>query len=147
MGESPFNAPSPYLTFLKIRQCRVQWPEFAPASVVDLMKLLIVKDKTVRLRNVLGDSSVVNYDSLRKMPFFHETTDEVYSQPPEATPLLPALCIPSLKELALRAVGKACKVVCNEMAENGGVRPDIPWIKVGSIRNSNFSFLSETCIL
>lgn len=97
------------------------------------MKLLIVKDKTARLRNVLGDSSVVNYDSLRNMSFFHETADEVYTQPPQATSQLPALRIPSLKELALRAVGRACKVVCNEMAENGGVRPDILWIKVTSL--------------
>ena len=132
VGETPFKAGSPYLTFLKIRQCRVQWPEFAPTSVVDMMRLLIVRDKEVRLRNVLGDSSDVNYNSLRNLSFFHETSDEVYSLPPEATPLLPALSIPSLKELAVRAVGKACKIVSNEMAENGGIRPDIPWIKVAS---------------
>jgi hypothetical protein len=42
----------------------------------------------------------------------------------------PALKVPSLAELCLRAVGAAAVLVSEATALNGGFRPEIPWIKV-----------------
>lgn len=43
--------------------------------------------------------------------------------------LRPATCIPTLKELCIRAVGAAALIVGAETSSCGGIRPSTPWIK------------------
>ena len=41
-----------------------------------------------------------------------------------------ALRVPLLSEISLRAVGSACVHLSEQVALNGGVRPDVPWMQV-----------------
>jgi hypothetical protein len=41
-----------------------------------------------------------------------------------------AVRVPTLSDISLRAVGSACVYLSEQVALNGGVRPDIPWMQV-----------------
>ena len=40
--------------------------------------------------------------------------------------------VPLLSEISLRALGSACVHLSEQVALNGGVRPDVPWMQVWS---------------
>ena len=88
--------------------------------------------------------STISYDRIRQLPFFcsdrswreeeaSETGTEI--RPETSTTFLrslmhrPARRVPTLVEVCLRAVRKSTVSVADEICANGGVRPDIPWIK------------------
>jgi serine/threonine protein kinase len=53
-GYTPFAAPSPYLSFLRIKRSFLRMPLYLPDDVKDLIRLLITKSRKKRLQNVLG---------------------------------------------------------------------------------------------
>jgi 3-phosphoinositide dependent protein kinase-1 len=53
-GYSPFKAPSPYLSFLKIRRALMRPSKNVPEDVRELCELLLVKPTVERLRNATG---------------------------------------------------------------------------------------------
>ena len=96
---------------------------------------------------------LVNYDFLRKHLFFKDLFKNLQDQsvtyngnPKEYTDIskdlcqlaqLPAIRVPTLKEICLRAVGDASLLFAECVAEHGGVRPQhIPWMQ-------NFSLFRE----
>eukprot|EP00601_Ochromonadales_sp_CCMP2298_P022169 CAMPEP_0173319768 /NCGR_PEP_ID=MMETSP1143-20121109/28423_1 /TAXON_ID=483371 /ORGANISM="non described non described, Strain CCMP2298" /LENGTH=52 /DNA_ID=CAMNT_0014263215 /DNA_START=1 /DNA_END=156 /DNA_ORIENTATION=+ len=50
MGYTPFGAPSPYLTFLRIKRARLVLPPFVPEELASMLRLLLTKDAKTRLR-------------------------------------------------------------------------------------------------
>jgi hypothetical protein len=80
--------------------------------------------------------SNLNYDSLRLHPFF----DSIVPTEPQAVEnrnlflssihLQSTCTVAKLSEYCIRAVGRACCVVAEQIAKNGGVKPHIAWIKV-----------------
>ena len=174
-GYSTFHSPSPYLAFLRIKKANVRLlhPAIIPVDAAELISLLVVKDRTTRLENAIGnplpllesvdvistkatkppvgpivpkdtkphkslrgllpiDYSKVNYDKLRKLAYF-STDDRMAHVDIEYLKTLsdrPAQRIPQLKELCIRAVGKAAVEVASIVAINGGRKPPIPWVQV-----------------
>lgn len=80
--------------------------------------------------------SNINYDNLRLHPYFNdlETSDMDISrvQSLSTIHLQPACIVAKLKELSIRAVGRACSIVAERIAMNGGVKPDVDWLQVTS---------------
>lgn len=99
--------------------------------------------------------SSIDYDRLRSHPFFSADADwaaeeslnsnssnysndnnkvsSVSTQFLRSVHTRPARRVAKLSELAIRSVCDAVVKLSNEMATSGGVRPDTPWAKVGSI--------------
>jgi len=93
------------------------------------------------------DYSRINYDKLRKLAYLTTSTSTVAtnhdnnkcSNPDpsvvdceyiQTLAVRPAERVPMLKELCIRAVGKAGVDVASIIAVNGGRKPAIPWVQV-----------------
>jgi hypothetical protein len=88
--------------------------------------------------------STLSYDCLRRhdifKPLMHRLqTDGIVSSSPDAPSQSvqlsrlhssPALRVPTLSELCIRAVGAAAVNVSEATALNGGFRPETPWMQV-----------------
>eukprot|EP01038_Epipyxis_sp_PR26KG_P010236 gene10236-13769_t len=158
LGYTPFHASSPYLMFLRIKRATVKIPAEVPASIQSFIRLLLEKNSSIRINNCIHTSidsnrmiefSTISYDKLREHPFFTESipsnalenhahvmpinedhNDYYWSiESLQNIPSKPAIRIPSLFELCIRAVGKTCCLLANEIAISGGVRPEIPWMQ------------------
>lgn len=87
----------------------------------------------------------LTYDSIRNHPFFTEWKGS--GQPDDPLRSVETMNqtiftnsieygnsyvarVPLLSELCIRAVGKSCIRLANDIALNGGVRPTVPWMKV-----------------
>eukprot|EP01039_Chlorochromonas_danica_P002033 gene2033-2216_t len=87
LGFTPFQAASPYLTFLRTRRGRVVLPLWIPNSIRQLIRLFLTLDRIERIRGLTNLQSedhleemktvTVNYDKIRGMPFFQEWREEV----------------------------------------------------------------------
>lgn len=137
-GYPTFQAPSPYLTFLKIQRCNRKIPSFAPGPVKDILEMLLVRDNTLRMKNALGmlppndnDASLC-YAGLRQHSFFH--SDIHFESPAYYEDFAQVERVPSLLELCIRAVGRACEPVTEQVALHGSQNdipdnPDLSWVK------------------
>ena len=138
-GHPAFQAPSPYLTFLRIQRCNLKIPSFAPEPVKDILHTLLMKDNTLRMKNAIGplpasdnDDANLKYSGLRSHPFFH--SDLHFEKPMHHDTFAAVERVPSLLELCIRAVGRACEPVTEQIALHGS-QADIPdeanfaWIK------------------
>ena len=47
---------------------------------------------------------------------------------------LPAVKVPKLSDYCIRAIGKACLVIADQSALNGGIRPKIPWMQAFNLQ-------------
>jgi serine/threonine protein kinase len=129
-GFPSFQAPSPYLTFLKVQRGNARIPGFAPDYVKGLISMLLVKDNMTRMRSAVGelpadndnDSNLV-YSGLRSHPFFHMC--DKFERPMERPVFAQIERVPTLVQLAIRAVGRACEPVTVAVAQYGAVR-DVP---------------------
>jgi hypothetical protein len=97
--------------------------------------------------------STLSYDCLRRhdifKPLMHRLqTDGIVSSSPDAPSQSvqlsrlhssPALRVPTLSEMCIRAVGAAAVNVSEATALNGGFRPDTPWMQV------TINFSHESC--
>lgn len=141
-GYTPFNAASPYLTFLRIKRgSLVKRPIVSPPFLFDFLALLLEIDPVKRLGNALGNTPVVCYDSLRSHLFLaplvndiiaHNTASAVEGNQPQIlsqSANFSAVKVPRLSEFCVRAVGTACIEAAGIIAENGGVKPETLWIK------------------
>ena len=144
-GVPAFNAPSPYLTFLRIQRANLRIPDFAPDCVKDLLSMLLQKDNVRRMQSAMGvvpdhsEDSKLEYSGLRRHPFF-TATKGLYQQPEtsgdEAEPKFGEVVkVPSLLELCIRAVGRACEPVTACVAEYGSFKaipesdPSLSWVR------------------
>jgi serine/threonine protein kinase len=140
-GYTAFQAPSPYLSFIRIKRALVKVPGCVPHLAQDLIRLLLEKDGDQRLENAIGaraqgptgDAGLqINYDRLRGHDFFKTCGDERLRKLQGFANLTEthAVRVPSLRDLAMRAVGQTAVTVASHIAQNGGVRPKIAWIEV-----------------
>jgi serine/threonine protein kinase len=156
VGFTPFAAPSPYLGFLRTKRGMLREPAFLPEGTRELLRVLLTKDQSQRLALCCSADSVeekeiggsvkhsINYDALRKLPYFTETeqslpkTDEekaLFVKTLRTAHTRAAVRVPTLAELSRRAVGRACVKVATIVAEHGGVKPDtdafpeLLWVK------------------
>ena len=216
-GTTPFGAPSPYLSFLKTKRALIRHPSFANQNIRDVLECLLEKNPELRLAkcttNTVQDDTddtddtevvrnkdnkgnkdkvgPINYDALRRMPFFHE--DSFLINPLEDVLLShsdvigsidssdstkiggviessinegkgkksaesltglsalrnlndrPAVRVPTLRELCLRAVGQTAVKAAQIVAEHGGTKTGIAidgpfaWVK-------KFSLTPEMCV-
>jgi hypothetical protein len=101
VGRTPFKAPSPYLSFLRIKRCHLLLPKVLSPSASDLISRLVVfgADERLGIKGSLpGDLS-----SIKAHPFFAQIGCEF-----EKLFLKPATRIPRLSELSLRSCARAC---------------------------------------
>jgi 3-phosphoinositide dependent protein kinase-1 len=135
LGVTAFHAASPYLIFLKVKRCLLRLPPFLPEGVKDMISLLLEKDDDQRFENAAGrveDKKVpISYDTLRRHRFFAECGQPDFSTVDGIKDVnnRPAVRVPSLKDLCIRAVGLACIEIADKVAANGGYKPEIPWIQ------------------
>ena len=95
-GRTPFKAPSPYLTFLKIKRANTKYfPEVLSETAADLISNLLVLSPDERL----GANST-DLESLKSHAFFQGLDfGTLFDEAPDR--------VPKLSELCLRAVGEA----------------------------------------
>mmetsp|Transcript_2778 Transcript_2778/g.4182 ORF Transcript_2778/g.4182 Transcript_2778/m.4182 type:complete len:928 (+) Transcript_2778:61-2844(+) len=136
-GYTTFLAASPYLSFLRIKRTFIRQPCFASQSTQSLISTLIQRNKKKRLQSAaaLTQSSdekvILSYDKLRQHPFFTDAKDFVFPNPYKPAP---AVRVPRLGELALRAVGMAAKVAAEKISVNGGSRVGLDkWVQEFSL--------------
>lgn len=142
-GYTPFHAASPYLIFLRIKRGYLRIPTICPHSVASFIRLLLNVDGMKRLEAAIGmppgERVEINYDPLRLHAFFTddffptsslkdqnnvshlESFKNIHSQA--------AVRVPTLADLCIRAVGRACLILADEMAAAGGIRPKIRWMQ------------------
>jgi serine/threonine protein kinase len=144
-GYTPFAAASPYLSFLRIKRALLlKLPLALPPFLLHLLELLLDLDPQRRLENAMGPTNElvggsISYDRLRSHAFFtplssdlpiqsSDTIDQV--QMLKAVSYVPAVTVPRLSELCIRAVARASLDVAEKLAENGGLRPVISMISI-----------------
>lgn len=145
-GHTPFKAPSPYLSFLRIKRAFLRLPVDIPhaAEINEVLQALLEKDPVQRFINAAGDkpydpnnTTDFSYARLRDMKLFQgvqtlasNTVSGNGGESLEAA--APAVRVPTLQEMAVRAVGNASLIVAEKIAANGGVRNDaLPkWVQV-----------------
>jgi serine/threonine protein kinase len=154
VGYTPFLASSPYLSFLRIKRGFLRLPSFLDDATAEIISLLIHKDQKERFRNAAEKAPATtpaatdddtaakpkpsfSYDKLRNLAFFKQDPNFVFPNPFAEDPDSPAAAavrVPTLSEIALRAVGQACLVVAEKIAVNGGSRVGLDqWIQVTSL--------------
>jgi serine/threonine protein kinase len=163
-GYTPFLASSPYLSFLRIKRGFLRLPTFLDEATRELIALLIHKDTKERFLHaaavesspsaaVSTDSDVTtseetkekgppqgprvafSYDKLRALAYFRTDPNFIFPDPFNKTQEI--VRVPSLQDIALRAVGRACLVVAEKVAVNGGTKVGLEsWIQVRGIRSS-----------
>jgi len=163
VGYTPFAAPSPYLGFLRTKRGLLKLPTFVSDHETQLLTALLTKDPQLRLAQCCSASPArapgaapmppqgpINYDPLRRLPFFSAQEHRLHLLGPEAAPddTLPSLrCmherdavrVPKLSELCRRAVGRASATVARLIAQHGGARPDtdtypaLAWVSAFSL--------------
>jgi serine/threonine protein kinase len=152
-GFTPFAAPSPYLSFLRTKRAALRVPDWASNGTIQLLRTLLNRNSDERLANCCSTEKrndikgAINYDTLRRSPFFSECNKNAEVKPEEFLQLQrslydrPAVRVPNLSELCRRAVGRASVVAATKIAEHGGVKPDpvefpdLKWIKKFSLGN------------
>ena len=121
-GVTPFGGASPYMAFLKIKRGLVRVPLWAHDDVKNMMSLLLTKDPVERLTRATSvhDGCKICYDKLRGHDFFcaqRFSKDDLASIEGVSTAhSRPAVKVPKLSELCLRAVGQATLLI----ASHGG---------------------------
>ena len=191
VGYTPFTAPSPYLSFIRIKRATVRHHVHTPQSFQDLVNILLTKDDRERFKLCTGGMDLpplppsvpfvdpnrppvedpnnpknikvlkieqdpqsriehykhISYDTIRKHEFFTGNTLECpqYESVTDFKELhtFPAIRVPTLHELCIRAVGKAIVITADVISKNGGVRPsaDVPntkWMRDLSMNKCNF---------
>ena len=159
----------------------LQIPDWIPAPLASMLRLLLQKDSKARLRSACGwadrfdpfdpasaASAVINYDGLRGHEMFRDAhctsqytssavascnnhanvpyNDNISTASTSSSAAVdelstvagvstvysrPAARVPQLRELCIRAVGRASLVLAAAIAENGGLRPSAPaWMQV-----------------
>lgn len=129
-GVPAFQAPSPYLTFLRIQRGNVRIPSSAPDCVRSFISLLLVKDNKDRIRNCIDahigeqrKDDKLEYTVLRGHALFHTSID--CATPTSTSSFGEVQRVPSLLCLCVRQVGRACEQVTDVIAEHGS-RSSIP---------------------
>lgn len=78
--------------------------------------------------NTSNTKSTFSYDKLRNLAFFTEDSKFVWPNPYDKSQL--PIRVPKLQEIALRAVGNACIVAAEKIANNGGSKIGLDqWIQ------------------
>lgn len=167
VGYTPFAAPSPYLSFIRIKRAIVRHHVHTPKPFQELVSLLLTKDDRERFKLCTGGMDLpplppsvpfedpnkpdtnkkkkplkieenpqarislykdISYDALRRHEFFTGSSLECaqYSNVTDFKKLheFPAVRVPTLHELCIRAVAKAVVVTADAISLNGGIRPD-----------------------
>jgi 3-phosphoinositide dependent protein kinase-1 len=90
VGEPPFESPSAYLTFGKIKAGRYSIPDFVSAEAKDLIQRLLVQDPEKRLG---AGEEKDGYPSIRQHPFFNGIDwARISSHPIQAIESSPQAC-------------------------------------------------------
>ena len=133
----------------------LQFPSFISDDAISLIKLLLEPDGSQRLRNAVGESVCLpanidnpvvsqnslflhglNYNYLRSHPYFNNLLTEKpvlnYSISFDNIHSYVAIRIPKLKEICIRAVGKALLLIADESSHFGG-RSRIDWMQVCNV--------------
>jgi serine/threonine protein kinase len=145
-GYTPFLASSPYLSFLRIKRGFLRLPSFLDEPTKELISLLIHKDPKERLHHAAtmepptlppsavtpseqGPKAVFSYDKLRALAYFRTDPSFIFPDPLDKSQEI--MRVPSLRDIAMRAVGRACLVVAEKIAINGGSKVGLEtWIQV-----------------
>ena len=155
-GHTPFKAPSPYLSFLRIKRAFLRLPLLLPhaAEVNEVLLALLQRDPSRRLLCAAGDAPYdpksakdFSYDKLRAMALFRGVCTLAGSTKPghggeSVEAAAPAVRVPTLREMAVRAVANACLLAAESIAANGGVRNGaLPtWVQVRGLLSLNALF-------
>lgn len=160
IGYTPFLASSPYLSFLRIKRAYLRFPFYMDESVQEIISSLIQKKPKDRFHacavtnisenidtskedesDTSNTKSTFSYDKLRNLAFFTEDSKFVWPNPYDKSQL--PIRVPKLQEITLRAVGNACIVAAEKIANNGGSKIGLDqWIQVIIITfYSNIFFL------
>jgi hypothetical protein len=145
-GHTPFKAPSPYLSFLRIKRAFLRLPTQLPhaAEINEVLLALLERSPAQRFINAAGDTPYdpadtkdFSYDKLRALALFQGVPTLAGStmaghggESLEAA--TPAVRVPTLQEMAVRAVANASLLAAESIAANGGVRnAALPkWVQV-----------------
>mmetsp|Transcript_30615 Transcript_30615/g.57059 ORF Transcript_30615/g.57059 Transcript_30615/m.57059 type:complete len:922 (+) Transcript_30615:69-2834(+) len=137
-GHTPFKAPSPYLSFLRIKRAFLRLPTLLPHAeeINEVLTALLTRDPAQRLCNAADDKPYdpnetddFSYAKLRGMKLFlgvntlagdSVTTTGTAGESSEVS--TPAVRVPTLQEMAVRAVANASLIAAEQIAANGGVR-------------------------
>jgi len=137
-GHTPFKAPSPYLSFLRIKRAFLRLPTLLPHAeeINEVLTALLTRDPAQRLCNAADDKPYdpnetddFSYAKLRGMKLFQGvntlagdsvTTTGTAGESSEVS--TPAVRVPTLQEMAVRAVANASLIAAEQIAANGGVR-------------------------
>jgi hypothetical protein len=106
----------------------------------------IILDKLNPNRVIVNDFDMTEYvdeNTAIKLtttnPLFSEIDDSSDSQPSVSNDRIqylrslhsyPAIVIPTLSELCIKAIAEACVILTDATANAGGTRPEIPWMQV-----------------
>eukprot|EP01031_Cornospumella_fuschlensis_P036976 gene36976-44856_t len=98
IGTTPFAAPSPYLTFLRIKRGKVVLPRWIPTPLSDLILSLLTLDPVTRISNNSNLSispteafvlKGLTYDKMRERKFFTEAWETGDKLEPAVLPIPP----------------------------------------------------------
>ena len=98
-GVTAFQAPTPFLTFLRVKRAKLMFPSTSiiPQVLQDFITLLLVKDKKIRFENALGksDKQPVNVNSDIVMDIGDATITVPTAVPvPTSVPITAPLTLP-----------------------------------------------------
>lgn len=148
-GFSPFNSSSHYLTFLRTQRANLKLiSPFNNHDAGNLLQLLLEKKNFKRIintSNLIYEESIVELSDNNRnelYPFDFTTVEMLKSLSYEkilnhtflrfemnSSINETSFNIPHLRELCVRAVGRACLVAKKLVAKNGGTVPNIHWVK------------------
>ena len=118
-GRTPFQAPSPYLSFLRIKRVFLRLPVLLPHvdEINEVLQALLVKDPCKRLSNAADtpfdpmNTEGFSYNMLRSMALFRGVRTISFSET-HGDDFDCVVRVPTLCELAVRAVANASFNCC-----------------------------------
>lgn len=153
-GHTPFKAPSPYLSFLRIKRAFLRLPTNLPHAddICSVLRALLQRDPAKRLSSASDtlydpvDTANFSYDKLRKMSLFQGiqtlsqgtgtgTGMQWENRDEGGVAAIAAVRVPTLREMAVRAVANAGLMAAESLSANGGARNDkVPkWVQVRGV--------------
>lgn len=167
MGYTPFKAPSPYLSFLRIKRAFLRLPTDLPHAeeVNEVLRALLQRDPAQRLINAAGsipydpaNTENFSYNTLRELTLFRgvrtlggarEGQTQAGHGGESVEAAVQAVRVPTLREMAVRAVANASLLAAEHIAANGGVRnAALPsWVQVSKagVRQTTVQGLCVVC--